>query len=124
MTNVTPVRPSRDVCLWRRPAPSWDDGIAKEGSDYDNRQQSFRTRLDNQPGSGRARRANWSNATATWWRSTILTLNVNQGEIFGLLGPNGSGKTTAINCILALLTYDSGHDSRVRPADDAVPPTR
>ena len=45
MTNVTPVRPSRDVCLWRRPAPSWDDGIAKEGSDYDNRQQSFRTRL-------------------------------------------------------------------------------
>ena len=35
-------------------------------------------------------------------------LDVNQGEIFGLLGPNGSGKTPAINCILALLTYDSG----------------
>ena len=35
-------------------------------------------------------------------------LDVTQGEIFGLLGPNGSGKTTAINCILALLTYDSG----------------
>ena len=35
-------------------------------------------------------------------------LDVNQGEIFGLLGPNGSGKTTAINCILALLTYGSG----------------
>ena len=35
-------------------------------------------------------------------------LDVAQGEIFGLLGPNGSGKTTAINCILALLTYDSG----------------
>lgn len=30
-------------------------------------------------------------------------LDVHQGEIFGLLGPNGSGKTTAINCILALL---------------------
>jgi ABC-2 type transport system ATP-binding protein len=35
-------------------------------------------------------------------------LNVRQGEIFGLLGPNGSGKTTSINCILSLLTYDSG----------------
>lgn len=35
-------------------------------------------------------------------------LDVTQGEIFGLLGPNGSGKTTAINCILALFTYDSG----------------
>ncbi len=37
-----------------------------------------------------------------------LNLEVKKGEIFGLLGPNGSGKTTAINCILALLTYDKG----------------
>ena len=37
-----------------------------------------------------------------------LNLNIEQGEIFGLLGPNGSGKTTAINCILQLLTYDKG----------------
>ncbi|MDF7641595.1 ABC transporter ATP-binding protein [Bifidobacterium sp. ESL0784] len=35
-------------------------------------------------------------------------LDVPQGRIFGLLGPNGSGKTTLINCILSLLTYDSG----------------
>ncbi|MCI9273149.1 MAG: ABC transporter ATP-binding protein [Clostridiales bacterium] len=35
-------------------------------------------------------------------------LEVEQGEIFGLLGPNGSGKTTAINCILSLLKYDKG----------------
>lgn len=35
-------------------------------------------------------------------------LDVQDGEIFGLLGPNGSGKTTAINCILSLLTYDKG----------------
>ena len=34
-----------------------------------------------------------------------LDLAVRQGEIFGLLGPNGSGKTTAINCILQLLSY-------------------
>lgn len=35
-------------------------------------------------------------------------LEVREGEIFGLLGPNGSGKTTAINCILSLLKYDKG----------------
>lgn len=37
-----------------------------------------------------------------------FNLEVKAGEIFGLLGPNGSGKTTAINCILALLKYDKG----------------
>ncbi len=35
-------------------------------------------------------------------------LQVREGEIVGLLGPNGSGKTTVINCILALLKYDKG----------------
>jgi len=37
-----------------------------------------------------------------------LSFEVKEGEIFGLLGPNGSGKTTAINCILSLLNYDKG----------------
>lgn len=37
-----------------------------------------------------------------------LNLNISEGEIFGLLGPNGSGKTTAINCMLSLLKYDKG----------------
>lgn len=37
-----------------------------------------------------------------------LNLNIQEGEIFGLLGPNGSGKTTAINCMLSLLKYDKG----------------
>ena len=35
-------------------------------------------------------------------------LRIAPGEVFGLLGPNGSGKTTAINCMLQLLTYDKG----------------
>ena len=35
-------------------------------------------------------------------------LHVEQGGIYGLLGPNGSGKTTAINCMLSLLKYDRG----------------
>ena len=37
-----------------------------------------------------------------------LNLDIREGEIFGLLGPNGSGKTTAINCLLSLLKYDKG----------------
>jgi len=37
-----------------------------------------------------------------------LNLAIEEGEVFGLLGPNGSGKTTAINCMLSLLHYDAG----------------
>lgn len=37
-----------------------------------------------------------------------LNLEIKEGEVFGLLGPNGSGKTTAISCMLALLRYDKG----------------
>ena len=38
-----------------------------------------------------------------------FNLEIKEGEIFGLLGPNGSGKTTAINCLLSLLAYDKGN---------------
>ncbi len=48
-----------------------------------------------------------------------LDMEVREGEVFGLLGPNGSGKTTAINCILSLLSYDKGEilvfDQPMRP---------
>ena len=37
-----------------------------------------------------------------------FSMEVGEGEILGLLGPNGSGKTTTINCILSLLEYDKG----------------
>lgn len=37
-----------------------------------------------------------------------LSFEVYEGEILGLLGPNGSGKTTTINCLLSLLNYSSG----------------
>ena len=38
-----------------------------------------------------------------------LNIEIKEGEVFGLLGPNGSGKTTAINCLLSLLKFDKGN---------------
>lgn len=37
-----------------------------------------------------------------------ISLEVREGEIYGFLGPNGSGKTTTIKMILRLISSDSG----------------
>jgi ABC-type multidrug transport system ATPase subunit len=37
-----------------------------------------------------------------------LTLRVERGQVYGLLGPNGSGKTTTLACALGFLRPDSG----------------
>jgi ABC-2 type transport system ATP-binding protein len=48
-----------------------------------------------------------------WGRDRVravdrLNLDVQQGEVFGLLGPNGSGKTTTVRIVLGLLFPTSG----------------
>ncbi|MCA9246163.1 MAG: ABC transporter ATP-binding protein [Planctomycetales bacterium] len=48
-----------------------------------------------------------------WGRAKVralksLDLEIRQGEIFGLLGPNGSGKTTTMKLLLGLLFPTSG----------------
>ncbi|MGO1923240.1 MAG: ABC transporter ATP-binding protein [Jeotgalicoccus sp.] len=37
-----------------------------------------------------------------------FSFRAGKNEIIGLLGPNGCGKTTAINCMLSLLKFDQG----------------
>ena len=38
-----------------------------------------------------------------------LSFEVHKGEILGLLGPNGSVKSTTINCVLSLLNFNKGN---------------
>jgi ABC-2 type transport system ATP-binding protein len=52
-----------------------------------------------------------------------VSFEIMDGEIFGLLGPNGSGKTTTLECIIGLREPDAGAieicgiDARLRPQD-------
>jgi iron complex transport system ATP-binding protein len=54
---------------------------------------------------------NISNATFAYEKEDIfrdINLDVNEGEIFCLFGPNGCGKSTLIQCILGILNLKSG----------------
>lgn len=61
-----------------------------------------------------------------WGRQKVralkaLDLEIHRGEIFGLLGPNGSGKTTTIKLLLGLLFPTSGEVNILgRPASDVA----
>jgi ABC-2 type transport system ATP-binding protein len=47
---------------------------------------------------------NYSDLTAV----NSISFDVQQGEILGILGPNGSGKTTTLKSVLGLIEFDSG----------------
>ena len=42
-----------------------------------------------------------------------LSFDLYEGEILGLLGPNESGKSTTINCLLSLLKYQKGSRNNI-----------
>ena len=52
-----------------------------------------------------------------------LSLSIEEGEIFGLLGSNGAGKSTAIRMLCGLLTPSQG-EARVLGVDVAREPER
>ena len=37
-----------------------------------------------------------------------ISLNVEDGEIYGFIGHNGAGKTTTIRCAVGILEYEQG----------------
>jgi iron complex transport system ATP-binding protein len=52
-----------------------------------------------------------SNATFAYDKADIfrdINLEINEGEVFCLFGPNGCGKSTLIQCILGILSLKSG----------------
>lgn len=61
-----------------------------------------------------------------WGRKKVqavksLSMDVMQGEVFGLLGPNGSGKTTTMKMLLGLLFPTSGEMTILgKPAADVT----
>lgn len=61
-----------------------------------------------------------------WGRKKVralnsLSLEVYKGEVFGLLGPNGSGKTTTLKLLLGLLFPTEGEISILgKPANDVT----
>jgi ABC-2 type transport system ATP-binding protein len=47
-----------------------------------------------------------------------VSFTVKKGSVFGLLGPNGSGKTTMLCCIMGILNADSGQYSWLNGTDE------
>lgn len=50
------------------------------------------------------------------WGLKSLTLNIEEGEVFGYLGPNGAGKTTTLKLLMGLI-YPTGGSAKILGMD-------
>ena len=53
------------------------------------------------------------NVSKTYKKSTVkaiddVSIDVEDGDIYGFVGPNGAGKSTTIKCVVGIHSYDSG----------------
>lgn len=53
------------------------------------------------------------NVSKTYKKSSVkaiddITLDIEDGDIFGFIGPNGAGKSTTIKCVVGIHSYDQG----------------
>ena len=39
---------------------------------------------------------------------SLVSFDLNKGDVLGVIGPNGSGKTTLVNCLTGFVKSDSG----------------
>ena len=53
-----------------------------------------------------------------------VSLTVEPGEIFGIIGVNGAGKTTTVECVSGLTRPDRGRIERARPGPGRASATR
>ena len=50
-----------------------------------------------------------------------ISLHIGEGELFGLIGPDGAGKTSLFRILTTLLLADSGTASVCSPAGASMP---
>ena len=53
------------------------------------------------------------NVSKTYKKSTVkaiddISIDIEDGDIYGFIGPNGAGKSTTIKCVVGIHGYDSG----------------
>ncbi len=53
-----------------------------------------------------------------------INLEIQDGDIYGIIGMSGAGKSTLVRCINMLERPDEGKVDRERPRNDAAEPRR